>query len=258
MKLGFSSLALFMKPLKDILEIAIKDKFEIIEILCEGPYLPRYILEHLEELNLKEINEFIELNNIEIFIHSPTIDLNPASMNIGIRQESEKQIKETLEFAHLINAKAVTTHPGIVHRREKRIRDIAIEYTIDTLKHCQDYAEKVGVNLSIENMPKRFSYLASCPQEHEKIVANVGSSATIDWGHVNTYKNPHDFLKVSNILYFHLNDNSAIKDQHLSLGEGNADFSSEFLKQVKYGIIELNSYDNVLKSKEFINKQLQS
>ncbi|MDR3222207.1 MAG: sugar phosphate isomerase/epimerase [Methanobrevibacter sp.] len=256
MKIGFSSLALFMRPLKEIFKIANEDGFEIVELLCEGPYWSRYVLENQKEINLDEIREIAISYNIEIFLHAPTIDLNPASMNRGIREETQKQTIETLKLADILSAKAITTHPGIVHRKEKRIRDLAVGYAIETLQPCQKYAEEIGVILSIENMPKRFSYLAHSPKEHEKIVKAVGSSATIDWGHANTYENPNEFLNIPNIIYYHLNDNLNIKDQHLPLGEGNADFSNYFLKKVKYGIIELNNYENVLKSKNFLIKQL--
>ena len=263
MKIGFSSLSLFMKSLEEILEIATRDGFELIEILCEGPYWPRNLLnkdytEHtLVEYNPKLKNmdlEIFDSFNIEVMLHSPTIDLNPGSMNEGIRKETIKQIKETLDLANIIGAKAITTHPGIVHRREERIRNLAIDYAIETLKECEKYGEDLGVVFSIENMPNKFNFLANSLKEHKKIVNEVGSHATIDWGHANTCGNPDDFLKINNISYFHLNDNDGEKDQHLSLGEGTANFSKEFLENVDKGIIELNSYENVLKGKEFLIK----
>jgi sugar phosphate isomerase/epimerase len=269
MELGFSSLSLFMKSLEEVLEIATSDGFDLIEILCEGPYWPRNLLNPgNNNYNSKTISEYDEkLNNmdlevfdsydIKVMLHSPTIDLNPASMNEGIRKETEKQTKEALELAAKIGAIAITTHPGIVHRREERVRNLAIDFAIDTLAKCQSYSEELGVVFSVENMPNKENFLANYPQEHTYIVESVGCSATIDWGHANTYKNPHEFLNVPNISYFHLNDNLGEKDSHLPLGEGTADFSSSFLKNVKKGIIELNSYDNVLKGKEFLFKKLK-
>ena len=38
MKLGFTTLALFMEPNNDIIDLAKKHGFEIIEILGEGPF----------------------------------------------------------------------------------------------------------------------------------------------------------------------------------------------------------------------------
>lgn len=252
MQIGFSSLSLFMKPLEEMLKIAIKDEFDLIEILCEGPYLPRNLLN-------KENKKYLEIfdsYDIEIMLHSPTIDLNPGSMNEGIREETKKQTKEALDLANFIGAVAITSHPGIVHRKEEMIRNLAIDYSIDTLKDCQNYSEEVGVILSIENMPNKINYLANSPTEHAQIVNATRSFATIDWGHANTCETPEKFLNISKISYFHLNDNNGTKDQHLPLGEGTADFSKKFLKKVDKGIIELNSYENVLKSKQFLTKNI--
>lgn len=270
MKLGFSSLSLFMKSLEDILDMAINDGFDLIEILCEGPYWPRYILNtHINynsgnndyyRKNITEYNDklknmdlsIFESYDVEIMLHSPTIDLNPASMNEGIRDETIKQTKEALDLGNIIGATAITTHPGIVHRKEERIRDLAVDFAIDTLKKCQIHAEDVGVDLSIENMPNKPNFLANSPEEHKNIVEAIGSSATIDWGHANTYENPNEFLSIPSISYYHLNDNMGKKDSHLPLGEGSADFGSKFLKNVKKGIIELNNYEDVLKSKNYL------
>ena len=285
MKLGFSSLSLFMKSLEEILEVATNDGFDLIEILCEGPYWPRNLLN--KDTNLREntttnidlnqrsiansINNLVKypskLKNmdleifnsydIEITLHSPTIDLNPASMNEGIREETIKQTKEALDLGAKIGATAITTHPGIVHRREERIRNLAIEFSIDALRTCQIYAEDLGVVFSVENMPNKQNFLANTPEEHKYIVETVGCSTTIDWGHANTYENPNEFLNIPNISYFHLNDNMGKKDSHLPIGEGSADFSSSFLNNVKRGIIELNDYEHVLKGKKYIFDRLK-
>ena len=49
--------------------------------------------------------------------------------------------------------------------------------------------------------------------------------------------------------------NGGIKDQHITLGEGTLDLN--LLKKVDKGIIELNNFDNVLKSKEVIKNLLK-
>lgn len=92
MKIGFSTIALFMNSFDQFLEIASKDGFQLIEILCEGPYWPRNILSN--KIALEVFNSY----DIDIYIHSPTIDLNPASLNPGIREKTLKQLEETVNF----------------------------------------------------------------------------------------------------------------------------------------------------------------
>jgi len=91
MRLGFSTLALFMEPLENILQKAEDDGFELVELLCEGPYWPRRLLQDGDSL------EVFESFDLEVLIHAPTIDLNPASMNRGIREETGRQMVETID-----------------------------------------------------------------------------------------------------------------------------------------------------------------
>lgn len=104
-------------------------------------------------------------------------------------------------------------------------------------------------------MSNKSNYLANSQDEHKKIVEAVASSSTTR-GHVNTHENPHDYLNIHNINYFHLNDNMDEKDSHIQLGEGSADFSSKFLKRVQKEIIELNNYEDVLCGKRVLLENL--
>jgi len=47
-----------------------------------------------------------------------------------------------------------------------------------------------------------------------------------------------------------LNDNNGERDQHLPLGEGNFDLN--LLNGVDNGIIELNNYQNILKTRDLL------
>jgi len=44
MKVGFSALALFNLSFDKIVQRASIDGFDAVEVLCEGPYLPRFAL----------------------------------------------------------------------------------------------------------------------------------------------------------------------------------------------------------------------
>lgn len=189
---------------------------------------------------------------MEICIHAPTVDLNIASLNTGIRKESIKQMKDALNYGSKINATALTLHPGQIGRNEERIRKYALELAIESIGELVDYSDII---VSVENMPERFSFLGNKVEELERIQNETGCGLTVDVGHGNTCGNCEDFLDLKNISYCHLNDNNGIKDQHITLGEGTLDLN--LLKKVDKGIIELNNFDNVLKSKEVIKNLLK-
>lgn len=244
MKIGFSTLALFMKSFEDFLDTATADGFELVEILCEGPYWPRNILKQSSGLDV------FASYDLDVFLHAPTIDLNPASLNQGIRDETLRQILETLALASKIGAKAITTHPGMIHRLEDRVREMGKYFAIETLKEANQHAEDLGVILSVENMPHRYAYFCNTAPEHAQFLDQCGCHATVDLGHANTTDHPESFLQLEKTYYFHLSDNNGEKDQHVALGEGTLDLC--LINGIERGIIELNNYDDVLKSRNLI------
>ena len=235
MKLGFTTLALFMQPNNDIINLAKKHDFEMIEILGEGQFFEN------ENMEYKDCG-------LDIRIHAATVDINIASLNRGIRNESVRQMIQCGEYAKSIGAKTITVHPGIIGRNEPRLRKAALEFSVESIGKIVDEA---NVEVSVENMPVRGKFLGNTVEEIEMIQEATGCSLTIDTGHGNTCGNLEEMLSLKKISYCHLNDNDGVKDQHITLGEGTLDLN--LLKRIDTAIIELNNFDNVLKSKEVID-----
>jgi sugar phosphate isomerase/epimerase len=234
MKLGFTTLALFMEPNNDIINLAKKYEFEIVEILGEDPFYE------------KDKGEFKDCG-LDIRIHAATVDINIASLNKGIRNESIKQMINCGQYAEKIGAKTITIHPGKIGRNEPRLRKGALEFACESIGKIMD---DTNVEISVENMPVRQSFLANKVEELEMIQTETGCSLTIDTGHGNTCNNLEEMLNLKNISYCHLNDNDGIKDQHITLGDGTLDLN--LLKKIDVAIIELNNFDNILKSQRVL------
>ena len=235
MKLGFTTLALFMEPTQDIINLAKKHEFEIIEILAEDP------------LYEKDNSPFID-SGLDIRMHAATVDINIASINKGIRAESVRQMIYCGQYAEKIGANTITVHPGIIGRNEPHLRKWALEMSIESVGEIMD---NTNVEISVENMPVRQKFLGNTVEEIEMIQQATGCSLTIDTGHGNTCGNLEEMLSLKNISYCHLNDNDGVKDSHIPLGEGTLDLN--LLKKIDTAIIELNNFDNILKSKEVID-----
>lgn len=235
MKLGFTTLALFMEDHNLIIEKAKQNGFEIIEILAEDPFYD------------KDNGEFKDCG-LDIRMHAATVDINIASINKGIRAESVRQMIYCGQYAEKIGANTITVHPGIIGRNDPPLRKWALEMAVESVGEIMD---NTNVEISVENMPVREKYLCNTVEEIEMVQEATGCSLTIDTGHGNTCGNLEEMLSLKNISYCHLNDNNGIKDQHIPLGEGTLDLN--LLKKIDTAIIELNNFDNILKSKKVID-----
>jgi sugar phosphate isomerase/epimerase len=132
MKVGFSALALFNLSFDKIVQRASIDGFDVVEVLCEGPYLPRFALKYIAQF------EILSQYDIELTIYSPTVDINPASVNAGIREETMKQLNETVDLAASIDASTVTTHPGYVKRINESLTKQSLELALKSLENWAD------------------------------------------------------------------------------------------------------------------------
>jgi sugar phosphate isomerase/epimerase len=218
-----------------------RDGFNAVEVLCEGPNWPR-------QAPAAAIAASFRGQGVEVYMHSPTIDLNPASLNRGIREETGRQLRESVDMAVAIGARFVTTHPGLVHK--EMVRAVCREFTLQVLGEAADYARSAGVTLSIENMPYRPTYYCSSPEELRDFQRRCRCGVTVDVGHAILCPEPYAFLELDGISYLHVNDNHGHKDQHLCPGDGILDLSR--LDGQERVIIELDDYRKVLRARQAI------
>ncbi len=243
MKVGFTALALFDLSFDAALQVADRDNFDAVELLCEGPYLPRYALQNLGQF------ESAASYDLEITLHAPTVDLNPASVNVGIREETARQLQETVDLAMALDASTITTHPGHVKRINSRLTARARASALTTLQAWAERCNAVGVIPSIENMPNNPRYFCTSVSEHECFVDRCHCQATIDVGHAHTNGVVADFIHADlPISYYHVSDNHGVRDEHLTVGEGTIDWT--LLKEVHRIVIEVNDYEAVKKSRD--------
>lgn len=242
-RLGFSTLAIFMRPPETWAATAAADGFNAMEILCEGPMWPRLGLGR-EKLG------GAACGGLELYLHAPTVDLNPASVNRGIREETLRQLRESADMAADIGARYVTTHPGVIHKPIPRIWEMCTEFALQVLGEAADYAGGRGVGLSIENMPLRPSYLCTSAAELDLFRRRCGCGVTVDVGHAITCPDPASFLGLEGISYLHVSDNHGDRDAHLCPGDGVLDLG--LLRLHDRLIIELNDYGSVIRARDAI------
>lgn len=254
MKVGFSAYKLVTKPFD--WAAGLEDMgFDGWEIVSEGQ-------QKITKDSLPGFMDIIDSMNIEITVHGPFSDLNPASVNDAIRDETIRQIKQCVELSADFS-KIVVVHPGILSPLGSQMPDEAWTRNVDALKELCMHAEEYGVTLCLENMPNIEKLLCRTPSEIFGMTESVGDSIgmAFDAGHSNTMKNTAGFLKEKEkFTHVHIHDNHGIKDEHLELSKGTVNWDRVLpeLKDFKgMTVIEARSLEEGRRSLEYIRKREQ-
>jgi len=219
LKLGFSAYKLVTRPFD--WAYGLEDMgFDGWEIVSEGQ-------QKITKETLPEFLDIINSTGLEVTVHGPFSDLNPASLNEAIWNETLKQIKQCVELSADFS-RVVVVHPGILSPLGSQLPDQTWARNVEALKKLGKHAEEYGVTLCLENMPNMEKLLCRTPHEVFGMVESSGSGAigmTFDVGHANTMGNTGDFLKEKpRFTHVHIHDNHGKKDEHLELGRGTVDW----------------------------------
>lgn len=252
MKVGFSAYKLVTKPFD--WAAGLEDMgFDGWEIVSEGQ-------QKITKESLPGLMDIINSMGLEITVHGPFSDLNPASVNDAIRDETMRQIRQCVELSADFS-RIVVVHPGILSPLGSQMPDEAWTRNVDALRELCEHAGEHGVTLCLENMPNIEKLLCRTPYEIFGMTESVGDGIgmTFDVGHSNTMKNTAEFLKEkAKFTHVHIHDNHGIKDEHLELGKGTVDWGRVLpeLKDFKgMAVVEARSLEEGRRSLEFIRKR---
>ncbi len=194
--------------------------FEGWEIVSEGR-------QKLTPETLPEVRDIVGSLSLEISVHGPFSDLNPASLIDPIWQETIRQINTCVELSAEFTD-VVVVHPGVVSPLGNQLPEQVWQRNVEALKIICDHAQDYGVRICLENMPNMEKLLCRTPEELFGMVEAVGRDnlgTTCDVGHANTNKNVAKFLQeMKRISHVHIHDNKGVHDQHLAIGDGTVDW----------------------------------
>ncbi|HPR67572.1 MAG TPA: sugar phosphate isomerase/epimerase family protein [Methanothrix sp.] len=171
--------------------------------------------------------EIVETTNLVITIHLPYSDLNLASMNQPIWEETIRQMKACISLASDFCGLAVV-HPGYLSPLGKQMPDRAWEQNILGLAEICDHANEFGMTIAVENMLNIESMLGRTPEEILGMLENVrreNLGFVFDVGHANTNGNVDSFLPLKDkMVHVHVHDNKGVRDEHLPVKSGNVNW----------------------------------
>lgn len=173
--------------------------------------------------NLPEARNIVETTRLTITVHLPYSDLNLASVNQPIWEETVRQMKNCLDLASDF-ARLAVVHPGHFSPLGMQLPDAAWSQAILGIQQVADHAAELDMRVAVENMVNMPAILGRRPEEISGIIETVGRENVgfiFDVGHANTNGNVVDFLKLKDqVIHMHVHDNHGERDEHLPVGNG--------------------------------------
>jgi sugar phosphate isomerase/epimerase len=262
MMLGIADYVSLGGSLEDVLNFAANLKVSVVELKSDRIDL---LSAFARDEKAFEIRDLLNSYDFKYFVHSPSIDVNLASVNPIFRRASKKAVLKALSLAANLGAELFVSHVGRLSRDyPRKLVGKATNNAIDCLKTISQASNDLGMVFTIENDYKANDYvLAGHPEQIRLLVENVGCKLTFDLGHANTAGKIGDFTKLLDrfIVNVHLHDNNGRKDEHLPIGKGGIDFVGVFRKMKDWMArkpltVECHSFEGLKESVDFMRKEL--
>ena len=243
LKLGTAQYAyLFNYTLEDTLKEIRAMGIKYIELMTAPPQIwPR----SLDRRQRKDLRKLIEQLGLELVAVNPTyLDINMASPNPGMREESVKQIMEQITLAKDLGAKLVVVIVGKRHPLIAPPVEVVWEkYAKEGVLRCVEHAERNKVIFGLENGPSLFIdsaermlfVLNEVRSPYMKIVFDVANASVVE-----PIVPALDRVK-DHLVHFHLSDTDCKTWSHSSIGEGKIDFRliAKKLRDINYSGVSI-------------------
>ncbi|MEA4884852.1 MAG: sugar phosphate isomerase/epimerase family protein [Clostridia bacterium] len=243
MQFGVTTMVFYSRPLDEAIQAIARCGYDFAELWMDQ------VWRDFPSRPAEGVRRVLEKSGIGATVHCPVMDVNITSPNIGIRNESIRQLLDCIEFAHEIGARLVVVHPG----RRFSVKEPFTEHwkaQVEALGRAFDKGASLGVTLALENMeidkgvasvtdyPDMLRVVKDCGVEDLKI--------TLDTAHMRDTKVVLRFIENlgPRIAHVHVSD-ATDKALHLRIGEGTLDLPAiaRSLEEHRFsGIYSLETY----------------
>lgn len=216
---------LWSMPLESALHRVADLGFTHVEIMTTPPHCwPRA----MDQVARRRLRDLLESRGLQLVALNPTfLDINIASLNPALRDESVRQIKETVELARDLGARIAIVSCGRRHPLIPAPFETSWELARPGLEESLELAERHDVVLGIENTPSLF---VSTGEQCVEAVRRLGGSrarVVFDVANASMVEDPVAGLRAvaEHLEYVHLSDTDGVRWTHSSVGSGKIDFA---------------------------------
>ena len=250
--IGVSSTAFCTQNIEDTMKVVSKE-FDLWEIFSEG--------EHYLQNALARFGAVAPSYKMKYSIHAPICDVNIAALSERMREVSTMEMMATMEQAISADIKLITIHPGLYSMAVPGLEQRSIERAKKSLRTLDRVTSEYGIKIAVENMPSFQFMLGRTAEELRDLVDGTDMGVCFDIGHANTTGQIDAFTELlgDRIINIHIHDNHGKTDEHLTIGDGNIDFTKVLGKLKGYTknyIIESKSLESAVESKKKLKAML--
>ncbi len=213
-------------------------------------------------------------NGLRCTVHCPIMDLNITSPNHGIRAESLRQMRTSVELTHDLASELLVLHPGALYSGHDSL-DEYWRVQLEAFENLVRYARDLQVRVAVENMDfQSKKEPVKSPADIQRIRDHFAPGElgfVLDTTHLGTTERVLAFVEaMDDIHHVHLSDAEVVSADkvrtHLRLGEGNLDLQrvvAAILPRLR-GILSLETFvapgnDHlILAQKEYLDSLLRN
>lgn len=209
--------------------------FRHVELMAAPPHLwPRDV----DRLRREQLRNLCNSLGVEIVSINPTfLDLNLASPNPGIREESIRQLQEAADLASDLGAKVLVSVSGQRHPLIAPSQQWLWNTVKESIHRCLEHCVKRGIHLGLENgwtVINRAQQMVQMARE----IDNPSFGIVYDVANAAMVHSPTDGLKMigSHLIHVHLSDTDYRTWKHNPVGDGVVNFSqvAQTLREIGY------------------------
>ncbi len=204
-----------------------------IEILDDGTH-------ELDKKRVATLKEAAKSYSLEYTVHAPFADINIASPSKTMLNASMKRLKQSMVYTNALDAKLWVFHPGAKTGIGQFYPGADWKQNNETIQELYKAAEEYGVNIALENLPAKYYFFMSKPEEFVRFYreTNLPIGIVMDVGHAHLEGQIEPFFNMlaDKIVHIHASDNDGSDDQHLGIGQGKIDYKwfQQTLKKMGY------------------------
>lgn len=256
-KIGLSMLYCLGEPFNKMVKRLDTVETPYVEVVDDG-------LHALSRKRVFMLNEAAESRGIKYTLHAPFADINIASPSKPMLNASLKRLKQSMDYASVLNAQLWVFHPGIKTGISTFYPGEEWKQNIKGIRELHKTAEEYGLNIAMENLPEKYGFIMKSPKDFLKFYRETGLNnigIVLDVGHANLEGQTEPFLRKlpDKIVHMHVSDNMGENDQHLGIGYGKIHWQrfAEALREIAYDkTIMVESAEHVKESLQKLKQLL--